>query len=93
MRGVSSQSQVLERFAREPFRLGYHKAFQIARDATRARVLMITEMPRELTSRLLLDKYDSLAAALDLALRDLPRDARIGVMPAGNVTIQEIFNF
>jgi nickel-dependent lactate racemase len=93
MRGVSSQSQVLERFAREPFRLGYHKAFQIARDATRARVLMITEMPRELTSRLLLDKYDSLAAALDLALRDLPRDARIGVMPAGNVTIPEIFNF
>ncbi|MBI5651547.1 MAG: nickel-dependent lactate racemase [Chloroflexi bacterium] len=90
MRDVSSHYQVLERFAREPFRLGYHKAFQIARAATRVRVMMITEMPRTLTARLLLDKYDSLDAALNLALRDLPHDARAGVMPIGNVTIPEI---
>ncbi|MBI5303241.1 MAG: nickel-dependent lactate racemase [Chloroflexi bacterium] len=92
LRDVSSQHQVLERFQREPFRLGYHKAFQIARDATRARVLMVTDMPRDLTTRLLLDKCDSLDAALTLALRDLPRDARIGVMPAGNVTIPSILD-
>ncbi len=87
MRGMTSHQQVLERFQREPFRLGYHKAWQIARDATKARLLLVTEMPRELTTRLLLTRCDTLDDALAVALRDLPRDARVGIMPVGNVTV------
>ena len=87
MRQVKSQRDVLDRFTREPFRLGDHKAFQIARDATRVRVLMVTEMPPKLCARLLLSRCESLDAALDTALKDLPRAARIGIMPVGNVTV------
>jgi len=92
MLGVKSHEQVLERFRREPFRLGDHKAFQIARDATRVRVLMVTEMPPELCARLLLSRCDSLDAALEIALENLPGHARIGVMPVGNVTVPTLID-
>ncbi len=54
MTGMASQQSVIERFQREGFRIGPHKAFQIARDAAPRRVLMVTEMPPEQVKRLLL---------------------------------------
>jgi nickel-dependent lactate racemase len=83
----SSHEAVLEHFKRAPFQLGKHKAWQIARDATQVRLLMVTELPPELARKLLLPRVESLEAALALALRDLPRDARVGIMPVGNVTV------
>ncbi|CAG0992213.1 partial Lactate racemase, partial [Anaerolineae bacterium] len=88
--GMTSHAHVLERYKREGYRIGPHKAFQIARDATRVRMLFVTEMPVELTRRFLLTKIDSLDAALARALRDLAPNARIGIMPVGNVTIPEL---
>lgn len=88
--GMTSHAHVLERYKREGYRIGPHKAFQLARDATQVRVLFVTEMPVELTQRFLLTKIDSLDAALARALRDLAPNARIGIMPVGNVTIPEL---
>jgi nickel-dependent lactate racemase len=83
----SSHEQVLEHFKSAPFQLGKHKAWQIARDATQVRLLMVTALPPELARKLLLPRAESLDAALAIALRDLPRDARVGIMPVGNVTV------
>jgi hypothetical protein len=44
-------------------------------------------MPRELSQRLLLNPYPSVADALASAFPDLPPGARIGVMPFANATI------
>jgi lactate racemase len=85
--GASSHQAVLERFQREGFRIGPHKAFQIARDAAPRRVLMVTQMPPELVRRLLLTPSLSLDAALEVALADLAPAARIGVLPWANATI------
>jgi len=90
MVGMTSHAQVLERFAREGHHIGPHKGFQIARDALKARLLFVTEMPTELTRRLLLTRCESLDAALALARRDLAPGARIGIMPVGNVTLPVI---
>jgi nickel-dependent lactate racemase len=87
MVGMTSYEAVLERFKREGFRIGPHKAFQIARDGSRERVLMITEMAPDFVKRLLLTPRKSLDAALALALKNLPPKARIGVMPWANATI------
>lgn len=84
---TESHEAVLDRFRREGFRIGPHKAFQIARDSISRRVLWVSEMSPELMSRLLLDRADSLVEALDLALADLPAGARIAVMPLANATI------
>jgi len=78
---------VLEAFQREGYRLGAHKAFMISRDASRERVLFVTEMPAELTRRCLLERCESLDAALAIALRGLAPNARIGIMPYANATI------
>ncbi len=83
----SSHEAVIEHFKSAPFQLGKHKAWQIARDATQARLLMVTELPPDLARKLLLPRVESLNAALAIALRDLPRDARVGIMPVGNVTV------
>jgi lactate racemase len=85
--GMTSYEAVLERFQREGFRIGPHKAFQIARDGCGRRLLCVTEMPPALTSKLLLQRCASLEEALALALKDLPAAARIGLLPWANATI------
>jgi nickel-dependent lactate racemase len=86
MAGMTSQEEVLERFARERFELGPHKAFLIARDARRVRVVLVSEMPAEQVRHLLLTPAASLDEALGRALDDLPPGARIGILPAANST-------
>lgn len=83
----TSHVQVIETFKREGYRLGAHKAFQISRDASRERVLFVTTMNPAFVRRLLLTPFTSLDDALSVALRDLPRDARIGILPYANATI------
>jgi nickel-dependent lactate racemase len=88
--GVTSHEAVIERFKQEGFRIGPHKAFQIARDTVSRRLLMVTEMPPELTSKLLLTRCADLDTAVALALKDLPAGARIGILPWANATIPSL---
>lgn len=83
----ASHAQVIETFTREGYRLGAHKAFQISRDAIRERVLFVTEMKPDFVSKLLLTPCATVGEALAIALRDLPPDARIGILPYANATI------
>jgi nickel-dependent lactate racemase len=87
--GMTSHKAVIERFKREGFRIGPHKAFQIARDALGRRVVLVTQMPPELVGKLLLRHCASLDEALALGLKDLPCGGRIGIMPWANATIPE----
>ncbi|MCI0709012.1 MAG: nickel-dependent lactate racemase [Chloroflexi bacterium] len=85
--GKQSHEDVLESFAREGFKVGPHKAFQLSRDSVKVRVLLVSEMPDELARKLLFHPIPSLDKAIEMALRDLPADARIGIMPVANATI------
>ncbi len=87
VRGVQSCERVLTRFRREGFRVGPHKAFQIARDAVRVRVLLVSEMAPDLVRYLLLTPASSVDEALAVALGDLPAGARVGIMPQAGSTI------
>ncbi len=88
--GIASHQAVLERFQSEGFRIGPHKAFQIARDAAPRRVLLVTQMPPELVQKLLLTPCASLQAALEITLQGLKPAARIGILPWANATIPTI---
>lgn len=85
--GMTSHQAVLERTKREGIRIGPHKAFQIARDAVRERVLMVTDMAPDFVKRLLLTPCATLDAALAVAIKDLPPGSRVGVMPWANTTV------
>ena len=85
--GKTSHAHVIETFKREGYRIGAHKAFQISRDAIRERVLFVTEMESDWVRKLLLNRYATIDEALSIALKDLPRDAYIGILPYANATI------
>jgi lactate racemase len=85
--GFQSHEAVLRRYAEEGYRIGPHKAWQIARDATRVRLMFVSDMPRELSQRLLLDPFPTVDDALSVALGGLPPAARIAIMPFANATI------
>ena len=84
---MRSHAAVLERFEREGFQVGRHKAFQISRDAARVHTTLVSELDDELARALLLQPQPDLRTAIDAALAILPKDARIGVMPAANATM------
>ena len=67
--------------------MGPHKAFQIARDATRLKLLLVSDMEPGFVHQLLLMPADSLQTAIDETVSGLPQSARIGVMPKANTTI------
>lgn len=85
--GMESHEAVMTRFKAQDFRLGPHKAFQIARDALRVHVQMVSEIAPDHAARLLLDTAPNLQAAINSALRELPAGARVGILPAANSTI------
>jgi lactate racemase len=87
MEGMTSFEQVLQRFKREGFKLGPHKAFQIVRDAARVKTFLISELPPERVQHWLLTPAASLQASLDAIIPMLPAAARIGLMPRANLTI------
>jgi len=78
---MRSPHQVVDAFVTEGFRIGPHKAYQLARDTERARLLVCTDMSREQTQRLLLEPADDLQAAVDRALEDLAPGECIAVLP------------
>ena len=82
-----SYEEILDRFRAEGFRIGPHKAYQIARDASRVRLLFCSEMDERLSRTLLLNPVKDLQTAVDLALRDLPPGERIAVLPHAASTI------
>ncbi len=84
---IRSHEDVFERFARDGFKVGRHKAFQVSRDASRVHVSLVSELDDGLARKLLLVPQPDLQAAIDHTLGQLPRSARIGIMPAANSTM------
>ncbi|NCF68289.1 MAG: nickel-dependent lactate racemase [Chloroflexi bacterium] len=87
---IDSNETVLARFAQQEFQIGPHKAFQIARDATRVNVLLVSEMDPDFVRQLLLTPATSLQDVLDTAVDQLPPKARVGIMPKANATIPQM---
>jgi lactate racemase len=85
--GVNSFDEVFRRFKEEGFRIGPHKAYQIARDAAPIRLKFLSEMAPDFARSLLLDPIDDLQAAVDEALAGLPAGGRVGIMPRAVATI------
>ena len=84
---TESFNDVFARFENEEFRIGPHKAFQIARDAHKFRVMLISEMEDSFVKRLLLEPVENIDVALADVLPTLSSDSRIGIMPIANATI------
>ncbi len=96
---MTSHEAVLARYQREGYRLGPHKAWQIARDASRVRLRFVTDMAPDFVGRLLLNPVaerpdmtaqEQLTQAVAEALAVLPAGGHVGVMPWANATIPSL---
>ena len=85
--GMQSSQDVLDRFHAEGFRVGPHKAFLIARDSSKARLMFVSELEPQLAQSLLLSPAKDLQSAVDLALNTLLSGERIGILPHASSTI------
>jgi nickel-dependent lactate racemase len=85
--GKRSPAEVIERFRSEGFRIGPHKAFQLARDSNIVHLQLYSEMPADFVRQLLLEPVDDPQKALDAALALLPPEARVGLLPRAGETI------
>jgi len=92
MCGKQSYEDVLQTFKAEGFRIGPHKAFQIARDASRLRLMFYSEMEEAFARALLLNPVQNLQSAIDLALADLQPGDRVGILPHASSTIPYILS-
>ena len=72
--------------------MGRHKAFQVARDAARIDITLVSDIDDKLAHTLLLELEPDLQTAIDKALERLPDGARIGVMAAANATMPLLMN-
>jgi lactate racemase len=87
MVGVNSVDDVFEKFQREGFRIGPHKAFQIARIAEKVKLFIVSQIPPEKSAKLLFTPYASLPEAILAAIRELPDNPRLAILPRATNTI------
>ncbi len=88
--GKSSYAEIIEQFQAQGFRIGPHKAYQIARDASQVRLVFCSEMDKNLARALLLNPASDLQTAVEAALLDLPLGGCIGVLPHAASTIPHV---
>ncbi len=85
--GKASHEAVMRQFALEGFSIGPHKAYLMARDATRMKVRFYTQMDEKQARKLLLDPVQDFQVAVTTAIKEMGVGGRIGVMPHGTATI------
>ena len=90
MPGKDSYQDVFEKFSTESFRIGPHKAYQIARDASKVNFMLYSEMDQDFAKALLLNPITDLQTALDTALTELKPGERVGFLPHASSTIPYI---
>lgn len=91
MAGLLTPEDVLDKFARTGFQVGPHKAFQVAKIASRAHIYLVSNMNEDLTTRLLMTPASSLDQAFEMAVSQLPladqHALRIAILPRATNTI------
>jgi len=90
VRGEPSQAAVMEKFMTSGFKIGPHKAFQMARQALRVNIIIVSEIPEADIRSLLLTPAASLDSAIASALAMLPPMPRVAVLPYATHTLAEV---
>ena len=87
MLGKRSYDDVFQQFSTEGFRIGPHKAYQIARDASKVHFMFYSEMDEDFSKTLLLNPVPDLQDALNEALANLQPGEHVGFLPHASSTI------
>jgi len=89
MEGIQTPEQVFLKFEQEGFKVGPHKAFQIARELKRIHVILVSQMSDELVKKLLLIPEHNIVEALK-RVSPAPDGLSIAIMPHATNTIPDL---
>ena len=91
---VDSHETVLKEFKSGFFNVGPHKAFQIAREAIRVRIILVSEIaPKDVKQwKITPSQPEKLQSLLDWLLLQLPANPRIAILPGATRTMIEVQN-
>jgi len=92
MQGVSTIEQVFQKFNLDGFRVGPHKAFQIARLASRVNIIMVSDLPDHMVKSWFITPAKNLDEAFKIACETITPLNKIAVMPRATNTIPYIAN-
>ena len=87
MAGVSNYEQALQLFLSQPFRIGPHKAYQVARLLEKINFHLVSELSPTLADKLCLQNSQNLQQIVDTAVQSLPAGTSIAVLPNAINTI------
>ncbi len=87
MDGVDSYPAAFEKFQRQGFQVGPHKAIQVGLIGTKKRLIMVSDMSAEMVYHFLITPAPDLQSAYELAKRYLPAGGRIAILPHATNTI------
>ena len=88
--GLSSMDQVFEKFNRDGFKIGPHKAFQIAKLASRVKIFLISDIPDQQVAKWFITPSPSLEQAFKSASNMIKPMQRIAVLPRATNTVPQI---
>jgi nickel-dependent lactate racemase len=89
---LANHREVINKFERGFFEIGPHKAFQIARDAVRVNIVLVSSIPpiRVKKWKLTPSKPELLDQLINWFIARLPSEARIALLPDGTRTMTEV---
>ena len=92
MASAKSHKEIIQQFKEGFFKVGPHKAYQIAREAVRVNLILISQINSKIVKRWMLtpSRPDLLQALLHWILDQLPDNPRIALLPAATRTMTEV---
>lgn len=88
---VETPDQVIEKFSRLGFQIGPHKAFQLARDARRLKIYLVSGIPDDMVRKCMLIPASSVQEAFDCAMMNHPAQSPfVAVLPRATNTIVDL---
>ena len=90
MQGINSIDDVFQKMDSEGFKVGPHKAFQIARVASRVKIIMISDLPDDFVRKCFISPARTLEKAVELAKQFVYPVERIAIMPRATNTIPNL---
>lgn len=88
MSQLHSVDEIFEYFRTQPFKVGPHKALQVARILRRNPVTFVSSIPDDLVKRLLMSPGGPLQTAVDNILFGLEPHSRIAILPHATTTLR-----
>jgi lactate racemase len=90
VKGMSSHESVIDKFKNSEFEVGPHKAFQVAKIASRIQFKLFSEIDLRVLKDLMIEPIYSPNREIFELIDQLPKEARIAVLPYATSTIPRI---